>query len=258
VKNCVFAAVSIVLALACGCAWAAGPTAPAYNWTGFFVGLNTGLAVDNSGVTVRPTGDFVTEKAYSPYNSSRTDSGNLSDVDFTIGGQLGYNYQVGILVFGLETDFNYNGTDDSSYVNRPLLPTSRFVGDFVHTVKQQVDYFGTLRARFGFTPADRFLIYGTGGLAYGDVSSRSNVLFTGTEDNYIGSSSGLQAGWTLGAGSEYALTGNWSVKIEYLYIDLGSTSYTYAAQPRFGNSYTYTTDLDTTQHIIRMGLNYKF
>ncbi len=251
----VFATALLALALACGPAWADGPAA-AYNWTGFYAGLNTGLAINNSGYTLRPTGEFLTNPPFIPYNGLRTDSGNLSDAAFTIGGQLGYNYQFGRFVFGLETDFNYDGTDNSSYVNRPLAPP--LLQNIVHTVNQQVDYFGTLRARFGFTPADRFLVYGTGGLAYGNVSSGSNVLFTSAGDNYTGSSSGLQAGWTLGAGSEYALTKCWSVKLEYLYIDLGTRSYTYAAQPRFGNSFTYTTDLDTTQHIVRVGLNYKF
>jgi outer membrane immunogenic protein len=255
-KNSVFATALMVLALACGSAWAAGPAAATYNWTGFYVGLNTGLAINDSGYTLRPTGDFLTDPVSSPTNGLRTDSGNLNNPAFTVGGQLGYNYQVGCFVYGLETDFNYNSTDESSYVNRALgfpLP-----GDIIHTVTQQVDYFGTLRARFGYTPADRFLIYGTGGLAYGHVSSSSNVLFTYAGDNYIGSSSGMQAGWTLGAGSEYAFSNNWSVKLEYLYIDLGSKSYTYVPQPSFGASYTYTTSLDTAQHVIRVGVNYKF
>jgi len=255
-KNSVPTTVLLVLAIACGPAWAAGPVAATtYNWTGFYVGLNTGLAINDSGYTLRPTGNFLTDLHYISDNPLRTDSGNLNGAAFTIGGQFGYNYQVGRYVFGLETDFDYNGTDNSSYVNRPLA--SPLVGNIVHAVNQQVDCFGTLRARFGFTPAGRFLIYGTGGLAYGNVSSSSNVLFTSASDNYIGSSSGLHAGWTLGAGGEYALTNKWSVKFEYLYIDLGSQSYTYAARPPFTN-FSYTTDLDTTQHVIRVGFNYKF
>ena len=78
---------------------------------------------------------------------------------------------------------------------------------------------------FGYTAADRLLIYGTGGLAYGNVSSNSDVLFTSGGDTYVGSSSAMQAGWTLGAGAEYAFNKNLSVKLEYLYIDLGSKSY---------------------------------
>ncbi|MGA3117430.1 MAG: outer membrane protein [Syntrophobacteraceae bacterium] len=255
-RNSVFSTALLVMVLACGPAWAAAPATAPYNWTGFYAGLNTGMAINDSGYTLSPSGSFLTNPLYIPTNGLITDSGNLGNVAFTIGAQLGYNYQVGCFVYGLETDFNYDGTDNTSYVNRPLA--SPLSGNIVHTVQQKVDFFGTLRARFGYTPADRFLVYGTGGLAYGNVSSSSNVAFTSSGDNYSGSSSGLQAGWTLGAGSEYALTKCWSVKLEYLYIDLGSRSYTYAAQPRFGSSFTYTTDLDTTQHIVRVGLNYKF
>jgi outer membrane immunogenic protein len=256
-KNFVFATALLVLTLACGSAWAAG----AYDWTGFYVGLNTGLGINNSDYSVRPTGDFLIAPP-DPYNSLRTNSGKLSDVAFTVGGQLGYNYQVGYLVFGLEVDLNYDGADESSYVNRPLPLTFPDVGNSIQTVKQQIDYFGTVRARFGFTPTDRLLIYGTGGLAYGEVSSTSNAtssnstVFPGNIDG-SGSFSTAQTGWTLGAGCEYALTHNWSVKLEYLYIDLGSRSYTYSAQPPYSN-YSYTTDLDTTEHIIRVGVNYRF
>ena len=250
----IVAALLLAPALAFSPAWAESPAA-AYNWTGFYVGLNTGPAINNSGSTLRPTGGFLTNPLYIPGNRLRTDSGAFGNAAVTFGGQLGYNYQVGSLVYGLETDFNYDSADDSSYVNRPLA--SPLVGNIVHSVSRQVDYFGTVRARFGFTPADRFLIYGTGGLAYGNVSSGSKVMFTSAGDNYIGSSSAMQAGWALGAGGEYAFTSHWSVKLEYLYIDLGSRSYTYAGRPPF-TGFSYATDLDTTQHVIRVGLNYKF
>ncbi len=90
-------------------------------------------------------------------------------------------------------------------------------------MNQQIDYFGTLRGRLGFTPADRLLLYVTGGLAYGYVSSSTNLFAGGT--SFSDSSSEMQVGWALGTGGEYALTNNWSVKLEYLYIDLGSMSY---------------------------------
>jgi len=250
-RNSVFATALLVLVLGCGSAWAAG----AYNWTGFYAGLNTGFALNDSSYSVSPTGEYLTNPGLTPSNSLRTDSGDFSDSAFTLGGQVGYNFQCGCFVYGVETDFNYNGTDESSYVNRAISPP--LIGNFVHTVTQQIDYFGTLRGRFGYTLSDRCLIYATGGLAYGTVSSNSNVLFTSTLDNYIGSSSGLQAGWTIGVGSEYALCGCWSIKLEYLYVDLGSKSYTYSPQPVYG-PVTYTTSIDSAQNVFRVGLNYKF
>jgi outer membrane immunogenic protein len=68
----------------------------------------------------------------------------------------------------------------------------------------------------------------------------------------------MQVGWAVGAGNEYALTNCWSIKLEYLYINLGSSSYTYGAPAVAPPGYTYTTNIDTAQHVIRVGLNYKF
>ena len=253
-RNSVFATALLALTLACGSVWAADPVTTTYNWTGFYVGLNTGLAFDNSGYTLSPSGDFATDRFYIPTNHLRTDSGSFGGTGFMFGGQLGYNYQHGCFVYGIETDADVNGVNDANSVNRMLA--APLVKRFIHNVTEDVGFFGTFRGRFGYTPADRLLIYGTGGLAYGNVSSGSNVLFTSAGDTYQGSSSQMQAGWTLGAGTEYAFTKNLSVKLEYLYVDLGSKSYTNAGVAPFA-AFTYTTDLDTSMHVIRVGLNYK-
>jgi len=223
-RHSVFVTALLVLALGCGAAWAADPAAStAYNWTGFYVGLNTGVAKNNSRYSVSEEHGFLF-------------SGSFDNPAFTVGGQAGYNYQVGNFVYGLETDINYEGPSP------------------------QLDYFGTLRGRLGYTPADRLLLYITGGLAYGYVSSNTTVNY-----HYFailsGSSSEMQVGWTVGAGGEYAFTNNWSVKLEYLYVDLGSMSYTFNSGavgtpgPTFD---TITTAINTTQNVIRVGLNYKF
>ena len=251
-RNSVFAIVLLVLTLACGPARAEDPAA-AYNWTGFYVGLNTGLSVDNSGYTLSPSGQALTNPFFIPTNPLRTDSGNFDGGGFMFGGQLGYNYQAGCFVYGIETDFDVNGMNDANSVNRALA--APLVKRIIHNVTDDVGYLGTLRGRFGYTAADRLLIYGTGGLAYGNVSSNSGVLFTSGGDTYVGSSSAMQAGWTLGAGAEYALNKNLSVKLEYLYVDLGSKSYINAGQPL--PAFSYTTDLDTSMHVIRVGLNYR-
>ncbi len=240
-RNSVFGVALLVLVLGCGSAWAPDPAAAAtYCWTGFYAGLNIGAAKNNSWYAIDPPGLAA--------------SGGFDNPAFTAGGQAGYNYQAGNWVFGLETDFNYNSTDDSRAGIIGALGTGAPVGlppGFPCTVSQQIDYFGTLRGRLGYTPADRLLLYVTGGFAYGYVSSRTNVSVESI--TYSGSSSGMQPGWTIGAGGEYAFTNNWSVRLEYLYIDLGSTSYSFAGYP-----YSYTTTLDTAQHVIRVGLNYKF
>ncbi len=240
-----FAVLVLALLLVCGSAQAAP-----YDWTGFYIGLNAGVGINHSEYSLKPSGLF----AGSLDNHLRTDSGEFDEAAFTGGAQLGYNYQSDNVVIGLETDFNYNGVDESRSVHRPLA--APLVGDFIHNVKQEINWFGTLRARLGFTPADRWLIYGTGGLAYGDIDSHSSVLFTSAGDHYTGSQSKTRVGWTIGAGTEYAFANNWSAKLEYLYVDLGDHSYTYGNQLFPG--YTYTTDLETREHVVRLGINYKF
>ncbi len=244
-RNSVFATALLVLVLGCGSAWAADLDAAAYNWTGFYAGLNAGVAKNDS--------------KYSITNLKEVSAtGGFEGAAFTGGGQAGYNYQAGNWVYGLETDFNYDGTDDSS--GGPLgfrapAPPGGPVGlpRPTYTVTQQLDYFGTLRGRLGCTPADRLLFYVTGGLAYGYVSSSTSLRDSTTSS---GSSSALQAGWAFGAGGEYGLTKNWSVRLECLHIDLGSMSYSYIGVT--GGATTATTTVSTAQNVIRVGVNYKF
>ncbi|QFR32892.1 outer membrane protein [Ancylobacter sp. TS-1] len=141
------------------------------------------------------------------------------DIDGFIGGlQAGYNWQgAGPLVLGVETDIQY--ADVSS-------------GIF------SLDYFGTVRARIGYA-FDQVLVYGTGGLAYGG----------GTYETWGLSNSKNQIGWTLGGGAEYAINNNWSVKGEYLYVDLGEESYQTLTGPR---------DVGVSSNILRAGVNYRF
>jgi|WetSurMetagenome_2_1015567.scaffolds.fasta_scaffold331988_1 outer membrane immunogenic protein len=252
-KSVVFVCSVLAILLVCGAVHAADAPGSPYNWTGFYVGLNAGVAINDSGYTLTPSGLF-SQPAFASANPLRTDSGNFDEAAFTGGGQVGYNYQVGRFVFGVETDLNYNGVDESVSVNRAL--SAPLVGRFIHTVTQEFDYFGTVRGRVGVTPTGRWLIYGTGGLAYGHVSSKSNVLFTSAGDNYIGSSSDMRVGWTAGAGSEYAVAKNWVVRMEYLYVDLGTYSYSYTNQ--FFPGFNYTTDITTREHVLRAGVSFKF
>ncbi|HJX31590.1 MAG TPA: hypothetical protein VJ624_07040, partial [Thermodesulfobacteriota bacterium] len=142
-KNIGFASIMLALLLICGSAHAGDGAGSTYNWTGFYAGINIGGAINDSKYKLSPSGRFL-DAPFASTNSLRTDSGSLNNGAFTSGAQLGYNYQVCNFVFGLETDFNYNGTDESDSVNRAL--SSPLVGRFIHSVTQTVDYFGTFRA----------------------------------------------------------------------------------------------------------------
>jgi outer membrane immunogenic protein len=223
-----------------------------YSWNGFYMGVNTGGVANDSRYTLSPSGNFLVPP-FVQDNGLRTDSSDLDDPAFTIGGQVGYNYQIHRVVIGLETDFNYTTVDENETVDRALVaPLS---GRLIHNVKQDIDFLGTVRARVGFAPTDRLLLYGTGGFAYGHIKSSSDILFTLGGDNYPGSKSTMQPGWTVGAGAEYALTDHLTMKLEYLYVDLGKLSYDDISQ---FPGYTYSTDIKTRVHIPRLGLNFKF
>jgi len=133
--------------------------------------------------------------------------------------QGGYNWQNGQFVFGAETDLQLSGADDT------FAP-----------FKFSNPWFGTLRGRAGFAYSN-FLFYGTAGLAYGGLKAENGLL---TESK-------THVGWTAGLGAEVGITSNWSAKAEYLYMDLGSRSY----------SLTGTTN-GYQANIIRLGLNYHF
>lgn len=190
--------------------------APVFTWTGFYVGGNAG------------------------YGFGQVDSTNLGvigqydDPDgFVGGGQIGYNYQYGQFVFGLEADFQ--GAD--------LKSRSALIASGVRA-SNELNYFGTVRGRIGYA-FDRFLPYVTGGFAYGNVNNKITTPFaTFTNDN-------TQYGYTVGAGLEYAFTNNWSAKIEYLYTDLSKESINVPGG-------TFNQEVATKFSVVRAGLNYKF
>ncbi|MGN6747569.1 MAG: outer membrane protein, partial [Xanthobacteraceae bacterium] len=137
--------------------------------------------------------------------------------------------------------------------------------------EHKVDWFGTVRGRFGYA-AGPVLVYATGGLAYGEVNRSGNVvgqtnfILGGTVNNFAGSysASTTTTGWTAGAGVEGMISRNWSVKAEYLYMDLGSTTdtfstfYTGGGIPSSGQAGVRTVTSTFRENIFRVGLNYKW
>jgi len=240
--------------------------APVATWTGFYAGVNAGGIFGASTDTVEPTGCFTNTAILCggplSNNPLRTDTGNLNGSGFTAGGQAGYNWQTGAWVYGVETDFNYSSLNPTDSVSRALA--APLVGTLTHSVNEKLDWFGTLRGRFGYTPAPQWLLYATGGLAYGHINSSSSVMFSAGTDTYVGSISKVRVGWTAGGGAEYAFSPNWSFKAEYLYMDLGSFNYANTCTSPavictgFAQAPSYQTDLKVREHIVRVGLNYRW
>ena len=200
------------------------PVAMAYSWTGFYVGGQIGYAWgEHKG------------KIYTPANVLiGTQNGKSKGL---LGGiHAGYNMQSGAIVYGLEADIEASNVRGSTAV-------AAFPGFFANA---RIGTQGSLRGRLGFA-ADRALFYVTGGVAAADI--KTNVS-TGA---LVDSASKTKFGWTLGAGVEYAISNNWSVRGEYRYTDFGKhTNTLIATAPGFNYKE------GVTDHAVRLGLSYKF
>jgi outer membrane immunogenic protein len=190
------------------------------------------------------------------------DSPGLKSTGFTVGGQIGYNYQSGQWVFGIEESFEYFGLR-ASRIDTGSEP-DLFGTPFSVLKSVKTDWLLTVRPRIGYA-FNNTLIYATGGLAATEVKSVyefSDSLGTiGVVD-----SSKTKAGWTVGGGVEQALSSNWSVKIEYLYTDFGSLS---GSSPFVNNQVLIaptvglslgqlTHGVDLKSNVVRVGVNHYF
>ena len=181
-----------------------------FDWSGFYWGAVAG---------------------YGWGDSSHSEAGGLANGSFDangwlLGGTVGYNWQAGQSVFGIEGDLSWSD----------IGGTGTSAGGPITT---QLNWLGTGRVRAGYA-VDNYLFYVTGGAAWGDIDA-ANVGFASGGDTRLG--------WTVGGGVETKLTQNWSAKLEYLYVDLGDKNLYTAVGP---------VDVAFTSHIVRLGLNYKF
>jgi outer membrane immunogenic protein len=165
------------------------------------------------------------------FGSSTWDStGSFNLTGGLVGGTIGYNYQIGHVVVGAEGDIDWsdiNGTTTNGCAAGCQTSDS---------------WLSTVRARLGYA-ADRFLPYVTGGAAFGDISA--------SRPGFAGSST-TNAGWTVGAGIEFAIAGNWTAKAEYLYVDLGNFNC------GLGCGTAAVDHVSFSDNILRGGFNYRF
>jgi outer membrane immunogenic protein len=190
----------------------------AYNWTGFYAGVNGGFATGG----VDAFGDSL-------------------DVDGWFGGgQIGYNWQApgSPWVLGVEVDSAFAGIDGSE---------SASAGGLTATASSEMNYFGTARVRAGYA-FNNVLAYATGGLAWANNELAASLTSGGVTARV--SDEQMHVGYAVGGGLEWAFAPQWSAKVEYLYLGLGSQTY-------FGNvAGGFDADLDA--HTVKVGLNYRF
>ncbi|MGM4991316.1 outer membrane protein [Tardiphaga sp. 841_E9_N1_2] len=199
------------------------PIVAVYNWTGFYIGVNAGVGIGRDRTT----------------HNLNNDSLYLSPQGGFGGGQIGYNWQgdslLGPIVYGLEADIQGSGLTGGGASVAPATIYS-----------QKSDWFGTVRGRVGLATGP-VLSYFTGGFAYGNVKS------TITEGGVTAfSDSRMATGWTIGSGVEAALGGNWTGKIEYLYLNLGNKTNAFGAP--FAGQFT---NNELRENLFRVGLNYR-
>ncbi|MGP0058959.1 MAG: outer membrane protein [Beijerinckiaceae bacterium] len=243
---------------------------PVATWTGFYTGVNAGVGWSNeSFVTSVPGAPNTLFTA--PFDGSLGWGANLpgsSRIGFTGGGQVGYNYQISQIVLGIETDFQYYGppvSNNTSFVSTTPPGTTGLVTNHVNS---STPWFGTVRGRLGTTAiTPSLLVYATGGLAYGRENTTDAMSTTNAggalDETFPFSTSATKLGYTVGGGLEYMFAPNWSVKAEYLYVNLRANSGQTLATTTLTPS-ALATDIMTFNssrdvlNIARLGINYKF
>ncbi len=171
--------------------------------------------------------------------------------------QTGYNWQLSSAwVIGAETDIQFSRYQSSASVT----PVTGLFPPVTSQAIQQSTWFGTLRARLGFLVTPTVLLYGTGGLAYGQADTSFNSEFSGTSCGpftcITGDSSSIKTGWAGGGGVEWMLAPHWTLRAEYLYLDLGSNTVT-AANP-FAPAFALTASSTFKESIARAAINFGF
>lgn len=276
---------------------------PPFSWTGLYIGGNVGYSwgrarteqTDNTTTTTTtqlfrgfpPVGPalangaligFPALGAFPQVVTTTTSAGTLgrADINGIIGGgQFGYNWQVDrFWVLGLEADIQGSGERSSITVcSLAGCPAGSLIG----SANTRLDWFGTVRGRVGILPIDKLMLYGTGGLAYGGI--RSDFLSGVNGAPLVATSTRTtRVGYTVGAGAEGAIDRHWSIKGEYLFVDLGrfsggtgvgATTAPIVVNNLFapGQATLQTTTVSSTtasirtrltDHIFRLGLNYRF
>jgi outer membrane immunogenic protein len=229
------------------------PPAPVFSWTGFYLGVNIGGSFGRAGDT--------TTFGAAPIAFSST----TSRLDGIIGGgQIGYNWQAQNWLFGLEADIQASGERGSATTNAGVAGFCGVIAVFPCTTvgtlvdKEQLPWFGTARARVGVLASPTWLFYLTGGLAFGEIKSSEALVTVGgpfPAGAAAASFNTTRAGWTLGGGVEGVVTGNWTAKLEYLYMDYGKINNTYLGVAPFT---PLNLSAHVTDNVVRVGLNYHF
>jgi outer membrane immunogenic protein len=225
--------------------------AQVFSWSGFYLGLHAGYGWGSTnwnsrGFVEDPTGLF-NVGALNPKTA-----GVLGGV------QAGANYQLASWVFGIEADLAVMHGKGSS--EGTLFQAGVPNPGYTPTATSQIERLATFTGRAGYA-FDRTLFYIKGGIAAAETKDNFSLLQVtgGPTPIFIdfGTKTNTQVGWTIGGGIEHAFAPNWSAKIEYNYVDLGTTSenFNMLIAP---STLTLRQDIEHTLQIVKVGANYRF
>jgi outer membrane immunogenic protein len=223
-----------------------------YNWSGFYIGGNVG------GKWADHDGDIFLDNVvgFTPLGLlTFGNGGNGSEGAFVGGGQIGFNWQTGAWVFGIEGDFQGTSLDRTFVCCGPLAPAFFVPGD---TLSVKNDWQASIRGRIGYA-WDRFMVYATGGVAFANLEATVALQPVGGVPGLFASASDTLTGWTVGGGIEFGLWDNWSLGAEYRFSSfdagdfaLGNLPVTLITTAPLRSSF----DLET--HEVTARLNYRF
>ena len=228
------------------------------NWTGFYAGIHGGLDQTRSATNVTLGGAWSTEAA--PLREFF--AGNMAERQrndgYNLGAQIGYNYQTGPLVLGIEAETSYLGGSETVSRGPLRYPASATLSyTFTNTVDPK--WVSSIKGKAGIA-LGKTLIYAEGGYA----SAKAKFATTATSNaNYLkaGELTETMDGYIVGGGIEQRLGGNLSARLSYNYTDLGTATYTTSYRPGSAltnPAYTETVRQDLRLHLVRVGLNYRF
>lgn len=230
----------------------ANPSAGVTNWNGFFIGVNGGYGwtASNSSIDI-----FLQEGP-----TTVTSPAASFDRSGWIGGvQACRNFQFDTLVFGIESDIQSTSITGNGTALVSAEKNGKVIASASLYRTANLEWFHTVRGRAGYS-FDNAWIYFTAGFALGENQGETSVAANaaGKSSGRTVSASEALPGYVLGGGVEYALTRNWSLKSEYLYVDFGSTSGSFSAPGLAGGVAGGNMAIERNFNIVRAGLSYRF
>ena len=256
--------------------------APVPTWTGFYGGIEFGGGWSDESVGYSGNDPISVPLLSGTFGfpGEQPVPGLRIRQDGAVGGiEAGYNWQAGSnWLLGVEADFSLAGMNGRATGSSVLIAPTETLPI---TAEQSTDWYGTVRGRLGWLATPNFLLFGTGGFAYGRVAGNANLTFNipgppgfimfappgafsiicmVNVPCFTGSAAETRSGWTAGGGVEYLLDQHWSAKIEYQFVDLGTETVrlTAAGATPTTSPSSFNVAFHDRFNVVRVGLNYRF